>query len=143
MSSPSIQPEATAAAHQWLQSFHRLGDSLSPEEWVDTFYDPECTMQFLGQAPVHGHAAIISHFQRQFSRLDSMKHTIRHVDVTHDRIYQEATVTYIVKDDPEQRPIEAQGLAVFGKGAEERKITFFTVYLDLEPLRNRMKEVLG
>ncbi|KAJ5835713.1 hypothetical protein N7447_001739 [Penicillium robsamsonii] len=143
MSPSSIQPDATAAAHQWLQSFHRLGDSLSPEEWVNTFYDPNCTMQFLGQEPVQGHAAIISHFRRQFARLDNMKHTIRHIDVTHDRIYQEATVTYIVKGDSEQRQIEAHGLAVFGKGVEETKIRFFTVYLDLEPLRNRMKELLG
>lgn len=100
-------------------------------------------MQFLGQPPVHGHAAIISHFQRQFARLQSMKHTIGHFDVTHDRIYQEATVTYIVKGDPEQQPIEAQGLAVFGKGVDESKIRLFTVYIDLEPLRNRMKDVLG
>lgn len=143
MTNPSKKAPETAAAHEWLQSFHRLGDSLSPEMWVETFYTPDCTMQFLGQPPVHGHEAIIAHFRRQFARLECMKHTIRHVDVTHERIYQEATVTYVVKGDPEQRPIEAQGLAVFGKGVGESQISFFTVYLDLEPLRERMREVLG
>ncbi|KAJ5295560.1 hypothetical protein PENANT_c001G09996 [Penicillium antarcticum] len=143
MNNPSTEAPATAAAHEWLQSFHRMGDSLSPELWVETFYAPDCTMQFLGQPPVHGHAAIIAHFRNQFARLESMRHTVRHVDVTQERIYQEATVTYIVKGDPEQRQIEAQGLAVFGKGVSESQIRFFTVYLDLEALRERMREVLG
>ncbi|CAI7652337.1 unnamed protein product [Penicillium pancosmium] len=119
MTNPSTKAPEIAAAHEWLQSFHRLGDSLSPEMWVETFYTPDCTMQFLGQPPVHGHEAIIAHFRRQFARLECMKHTIRHVDVTHERIYQEATVTYVVKGDPEQRPIEAQGLAVPGAIAGE------------------------
>ncbi|KAJ5770376.1 uncharacterized protein N7511_002427 [Penicillium nucicola] len=143
MSNLSTETPTAAAAHEWLQSFHRMGDSLSPEIWVETFYAPDCTMQFLGQPPVHGHAEIIAHFRRQFARLESMKHTIRHVDVTHDRIYQEATVTYVVKGDPEQRPIEAHGLAVFGKGVEESQIKFFTVYLNLGLLRERMTEILG
>lgn len=141
MATPSANEVATV--FEWLQSFHRHGDALSPELWVKTFYAPNCTMQFLGQSPVTGHAAIIAHFQRQFSGLESMKHDIGHVDITPERIYQEATVTYVVKGDPERRPVEVQGLAVFGKGVWDSQMKFFTVYLDLKPLQDRMREVQG
>lgn len=44
-----------------------------------------------------------------------MKHTIGHVDVVGDRVYQEADIEYVLKGDPEGRVIRVQGMAVFGK----------------------------
>ena len=59
-------------------------------------------MRFPGQPPLQGHDAIKGFFHKQFSLLDSMTHTIGHVDVLPDRIYQEAKIEYVVKGDPVQ-----------------------------------------
>ena len=45
-----------------------------------------------------------------------------HVDVLPDKIYQEATIHYIVKGDPEKEKITVKEFAVFHKGAEDEKM---------------------
>lgn len=66
------------------------------------------------QEPIQGHTQIIV-FEQRFQALASMKHTIGHVDVVGDRVYQEADIEYVLKGDPEGRVIRVQGMAVFGK----------------------------
>ena len=130
-----------AAAYQWLSDFHAHGDALSPEAWVTKFYTTDCEMRFPGQPLLKGHSAIIGFFKNQFTRLESMTHIIKHVDVTLSRTYQEATILYVVKGDPEKQKVEVKGLAVFGKAIGEDKIKFFTVYLDPSPLHDRIRLV--
>jgi hypothetical protein len=130
-----------AAAQQWLLDFHAAGDSLNPEPWVLTFFSPDCEMRFPGQPILRGHKEIIAFFKRQFANLDSMKHTIRHFDTLPDRIYQEATISYVVRADPEKEQIDIPGIAIFGKGVSEERMSFFTVYLDPSPLHEKIRSV--
>ncbi|CAM6104016.1 unnamed protein product [Calypogeia fissa] len=135
------QEDLNAAARAWLQQLHVAGDSLNPQEYVPKFYTEDCVMEFPGHPVLQGHAAIIEFFKRQFLELESIKHTIKHVDALPDRIYQEATIEYVLKKDPEKKVIVVEGLAVFGKAVDEHKMRFFRVYLDPTPLAQRVKQL--
>ncbi|KAJ5959214.1 Nuclear transport factor 2 [Penicillium vulpinum] len=133
--------EIKKSAIEWLQQYHAAGDALNPDVSVPKFYTPDCVMRFPGQPPLEGHDAIKGFFKKQFSLLDSMTHTIGHVDVVSDRIYQEAKIEYVVKGDPEQKVIKIDGLAVFGRRVGEDQMSFFTVFLDPRPLLERKQMV--
>lgn len=137
------QRDLNAAAHAWLSDFHTYNDSLNPAVSVPKFFTEDCVMQFPGQPTLKSHAAIIDFFTKQFTLLESMKHTIKHVGVLPDRIYQEASISYVVKGDPEKNPVEIQGLAVFGERTDEDRMNFFTVYLDPTPLAKRIESVVS
>lgn len=138
------QQDLNAAAHAWLSDFHTHTDSLNSTVSVPKFFTEDWTMHFPGQPPLQGHAAIIDLFTAQFALLESMKHTIKHVDVLPNRIYQEASISYVVKGDAEKTPVEIQGLAVFGKRPDEERMRFFfTVYLDATPLVKRIESVVN
>lgn len=134
-------PEIKTSAIEWLQQYHAAGDALNPDVSVPKFYTPDCVMRFPGQPPLQGHDAIKGFFKKQFSLLDSMTHTIGHVDVLPDRIYQEAKIEYVVKGDPEQKVVKIDGLAIFGRRVGEDQMSFFTVYLDPRPLLERKQMV--
>ena len=136
-----VDHDTNAAAHAWLTDFHAIGDSLDPKASVAKFYTEDCVMQFPGLPQLKGHTEILNFFERQFLLLESMKHTITHFDVLPDRIYQEATISYVVKGDSEKKPVEVQGIAMFGKGVNEDKMSFFTVYLNPAPLQERIQWV--
>lgn len=70
-----------------------------------------------------------------------MQHTITHLDVAPDRVYQEADIRYVVKGDPGRKEIMIKGIAIFGRKPEEEKMRFFTVYLDPTALLERVKAV--
>lgn len=135
--------DQTAISLQWLLDFHTTGDSLNAKMWVTRFYTEDCELYFSGQPVVKGHDAIIALFEQQFALLESMQHEIHHFDVLPDRIYQEASISYIVKGDPEKRTVKLLGLAVFGKALGEDKMRFFRVYLDPTPLRERIQAVIS
>ncbi|CAI7618074.1 unnamed protein product [Penicillium glandicola] len=101
--------EIKASSIEWLREYHAAGDALNPDVSVPKFYTPDCVMRFPGQPPLQGHDAIKGFFTKQFSLLDRMTHTIGHVDVVSDRIYQEAKIEYVVKGDPEQKVIKIDG----------------------------------
>lgn len=134
-------PETKASTIEWLQQYHAAGDALDPDVSVPRFYTPDCVMRFPGQPPLKGHEAIKGFFKKQFSLLDRMTHTIGHVDVAPDRIYQEAKIEYVVKGDPEQMIIKIDGLAVFGRRVGEDQMSFFTVFLDPRLLLERKQAV--
>lgn len=54
--------------------------------------------------------------------LESMKHTVGHVDVTPDRIYQEAKIRYVVKGDPSKELFEVLGFAVYHKTPKDSRM---------------------
>ncbi|RAL06113.1 nuclear transport factor 2 family protein [Aspergillus ibericus CBS 121593] len=133
----------TAAAKLWLQNYHLLGDQLNPDIAVPPFYAPDCEFRFPGRPLIKGQEAIINFFKQQSTVLESMKHTIGHFDVLPDRIYQEASIEYVLKADPEKKVIHVNGIAIFGKRVNEDQMRFFTVYLDPSPIAERLKEVSG
>ncbi len=55
---------------------------------------------------------------RSTEPLDSLSR----VDVLPDRIYQEATITYTVKNDPENEAIVVNGFAIFHKGLKDAQM---------------------
>ena len=54
--------------------------------------------------------------------MDEFHHSAGHIDVLLDKIYQEATIEYIVKGDPEKERIIVRGFAVFHKLVEDEKM---------------------
>ncbi|OJJ72644.1 hypothetical protein ASPBRDRAFT_29581 [Aspergillus brasiliensis CBS 101740] len=141
MTDTTTSNETLLAAKSWLQDYHSLGDQLNPDIAVPKFYAPDCEMRFPGHPPIIGQEAIINFFKEQSTILASMKHTIGHVDVLPDRIYQEATIEYVLKGDEERKVVSVQGLAIFGKRVDEDQMRFFTVYLDTNPLLERVKVI--
>lgn len=137
------QQELNASAYSWVQKFHAAGDRLRPDESVSEFYSADCVMEFPGQPARIGQGDIRGFFEAQFAHLESMKHTIKTVDALPDKIYQEATISYVVKGDPEKKTIDIQGIAIFGKKADEDVMSYFRVYLDPAPLLERIKQVQG
>jgi len=74
-----------------------------------------------------------------------MKHEILHFDVVENRIYQSASISYVIRNDPEDKIIRVLGMAVFHlvpMGEEEAgMMQRFDVYLDPTPIGARIKEV--
>ena len=66
---------------------------------------------------------------------------IGHIDVTTERIYQEAKITYVVKGDPTGEEMVVKGFAVFHKGVDEERVWRFDVYGDFSEVYGRMAEV--
>ncbi|KUL87150.1 hypothetical protein ZTR_05577 [Talaromyces verruculosus] len=133
--------EHHAEAIAWLTDFHRHMDALDSSLAIPKFYTDDCVLTFAANPAVTGKADIINFFDSQFPHLESMKHTIKHVDVFPDRIYQEADIRYVVKGDPERKEISITGMAVFGRKPGDEKMSFFTVYLDPTALRERIMAV--
>jgi len=44
------------------------------------------------------------------------------VDVLQDRIYQESTITYTVKNDPETEEVVVNGFAIYHKGLKDAQM---------------------
>lgn len=127
----------------WLTHFHKHMDALDASVAVPTLYTEDCVMRFGDNPPCHGHAELLAFFNNQFPLLESMKHHITHVDVLPDRIYQEAEIHYVIKNDPEKKVIVVRGIAVFGKKPDEDRLSFFNVYLDGTQIKERIEAVLG
>ncbi|KAF3397102.1 hypothetical protein EIK77_003516 [Talaromyces pinophilus] len=133
--------EHHAEAIAWLEDFHRHMDALDSNLAIPKFYTDDCVLTFAANPAITGKADIINFFDSQFPHLESMKHTIKHVDVLPDRIYQEADIRYVAKGDPERKEISITGMAVFGRKPGDEKMSFFTVYLDPTALRERIMAV--
>ena len=69
--------------------------------------------------------------------------TKEYVEVVGNTIYQAATISYVVKGDPEKVVVKLTGFAVFCRapvGEEEAgKVARFEVYLDPAPLKERLQ----
>lgn len=67
------------------------------------------------------------------------------LDTIKDKIYQAASIDYVVKGDPEHRPITISAMGNFFRypevGKDGGKLIRFEVYLDPTPLVGRMMEV--
>ena len=137
----TTSPDKHVEAMTWLEDYHRHTDALNADLAVPKFYTDDCVMTFAGNPSITGKSRIIDFFNSQFPHLESMKHTIKHVDVLPDRIYQEAEIRYVVKGDPERREILLPGMAVFGRRPGDEKMSFFTVYLDPTELKDRIMAV--
>uniref|UniRef100_A0A093XIU0 SnoaL-like domain-containing protein n=1 Tax=Talaromyces marneffei PM1 TaxID=1077442 RepID=A0A093XIU0_TALMA len=108
-----------AEAIAWLEDFHKHMDAMDPNLAIPKFYTDDCVLRFAKNPAISGKSSIIDFFNSQFPHLESMKHTIKHVDVLPDRIYQEADIRKL----------------------GDEKMSFFTVYLDPTELKERIMAV--
>ncbi|KAL1672923.1 hypothetical protein EV122DRAFT_223762 [Schizophyllum commune] len=140
----ALQRKAT----KWMKRFHAAGDSLVAEPWVDTFWTPDCLLQFSNAPEVTGRDAIIEFFSSQFPHLESMKHSIVGPDVVSNKIYLRSSITYRAKGDPGHKDITIPALAVFFFPTELTvdggfdKMSRFEVYLNPAPLQERIAEIM-
>ncbi|KAH8689051.1 hypothetical protein BGW36DRAFT_391693 [Talaromyces proteolyticus] len=125
----------------WLEEFYAAGDALDAKSWIPQYWAEDAELQFAGVPVAKGHAEIEAFFSARFDELKSMKHTITNVDVLPDKIYHSATVSYVVKNDPEDRLIQVRALTVFGKTPGENKIRYSHSYMDPTPLIEWKKAV--
>lgn len=63
------------------------------------------------------------------------------MDVTPERIYQEATIRYVVKGDSKREEFVVKAFAVFHKRVDEDVVRRFDVYGDFSAVYARMGEV--
>ncbi|KAL1734857.1 hypothetical protein EV714DRAFT_201694 [Schizophyllum commune] len=141
----ALQHKATA----WMRRFHVASDSLVAAPWVDTFWTPDCVLQFSNVPEVTGRDVIIEFFSSQFPHLESMKHSIVGLDVVSNKIYLRSSITYRAKGDPEHKDITIPAFAVFFFPAELTvdggfdRMSRFEVYLNPAPLQERIAEIMS
>jgi len=95
---------------------------LNPVPWVEGFYTPDAELNFANLPTVKGHEAIVKAMTGSMQSLESMKHTVGHIDVMPDRIYQEAKIQYVVKGDSSKELFEVMGFAVYHKTPKDNRM---------------------
>ena len=119
----------------WLRDFYAAGDALDSESWLRMFWTEDATLEFAGNPAVDGADSIQEFFASRFAALKSMKHTVLSVDIFPDKVWHEASITYVLKDDDQEVTLRA--CTVFGKALGETKISFSHSYLNPQPLMER------
>ncbi|KAJ5213212.1 hypothetical protein N7449_000381 [Penicillium cf. viridicatum] len=110
----SAGPELdNAAILDWLEAFHRASATLNADQWLDEFMTDDVEMQYANNPVIKG-SEVRQMFKTVLSQLDMMVHDIRYFDYVAPRIYQAATIRYLVKGDrPDTDEITIPGFAVF------------------------------
>lgn len=137
-----VSDQQRSEAHAWLLRFHEANDALDAAA-VGRFHAEGSVVRFGNADPIIGRSKIEEHFGNVFPLLEVMKHRVVRFDVLHDRIYQEASITYVIRGDEEKKEITISGLAVIGKRPNEEVMSFFDVYLDWSPVQERLQLVLA
>jgi len=130
-------------AKAWLESFHDMSQKLDAEAWLSSMFTPDITLKF-GNTPVLSGSKVLEMFQGAFAALDVMVHDIDYFDVVDDRIYQAATIHYVVKgDDPGTQMITIPGfMTVWRRHGSDGKLRAYRAetFLDFTPVASRIAE---
>ncbi|KAJ5301746.1 hypothetical protein PENANT_c002G11815 [Penicillium antarcticum] len=86
------------AVLKWLEAFHRASASLDADKWLDEFMTDDVELQY-GNSPVTKGSEVRQMFKTVLGQLDMMTHEVRYFDYVAPRIYQAATIRYLVKGD--------------------------------------------
>ncbi|KAJ5263314.1 hypothetical protein N7478_010919 [Penicillium angulare] len=110
----STNPELdNATVLKWLEGFHQASASLDADKWLDEFMTDDIELQYSNEPVIKG-SAVREMFKSTFGLLDMMIHEIEYFDYVAPRIYQAATIRYLVKgDNPKTDEITIPGFAVF------------------------------
>ncbi|KAJ5491874.1 hypothetical protein LT330_009130 [Penicillium expansum] len=110
----SAGPELdNATVLEWLQAFHRASATLNTDHWLDEFMTEDVEMQYANNPVIKG-SDVRQMFKTVLGKLDMMIHDIRYFDYVAPRIYQAATIRYLVKgDNLNTDEITIPGFAVF------------------------------
>ncbi|KAJ5674554.1 uncharacterized protein N7477_004488 [Penicillium maclennaniae] len=113
----SAGPELdNSAVLEWLEAFHRASASLDADRWLDEFMTEDVEMQYANNAVIKGSE-------------------IRYFDYVAPRIYQAATIRYLVKgDNPVTDEITIPGFAVFSvRKDDDGRVKCYRAETFLEP----------
>lgn len=115
-------PEPTREEiHQWLRDFHEGTRSLKAKECLENVATEDFEVQYANLPLVKGRDAAIEWFQQPFNGLDLMIHHIEYFDYVSPKIYQKATIDYVVKgDDKDQDMITIPAFGVFYMRREDK-----------------------
>ncbi|TGO40000.1 hypothetical protein BHYA_0044g00420 [Botrytis hyacinthi] len=140
----SVSKDATRNATEALVlEFHATADSLTTNG-LEKFYGKNAILRFGNEKEVKGVDGIRKFFEGVFPLLKSMKHELVDVDRIGNKIYQSVFITYVVKNDPEEREIK---IPVLGKmflledGEEEGKMSRFEVFGNPSEVFARIEDV--
>lgn len=143
----TINPKLTTrdALQSWLLAFHDSTEALDAAATVDKFFVPEIEVQYANNPVVKGRDTALGFFDSAFKALDYMHHDIEYFDfVAPDRLYQAATIKYVVKgDDREKDMITIPGImsTILVEDAEGKlKIKRNEIFLDASRVFARMAE---
>ncbi|KAJ4256067.1 hypothetical protein NW762_009141 [Fusarium torreyae] len=122
------------AIETWLLAFHNASKSLDADTWLDNFFTDDAALQY-GNNPVISGPAVRLMFKNVFSKLDMMTHDVDYFDYVPPRVYQAATIRYLVKgDDPGKDVIQIPGFATFFVKKEDNgKIRCYRAETFLDP----------
>lgn len=119
-------------------------------------------LRFVNNSPLQGADAIKAFFTSWLANLDVIEHEIVafgsspilsnsnkaqlttlfvSVDVVGDKVYQEVTVSYVVKGDETREKFTIPGMAVMHRTSDGKKVRQFDVYLNPSDVVKRMGDV--
>ncbi|KEF58658.1 uncharacterized protein A1O9_06584, partial [Exophiala aquamarina CBS 119918] len=124
--------------------FHAGSAALDADRWLDDFFTEDISLQYSNNPVIHG-TDVRAMFKMVFAKLDLMTHEVLYFDVVESKIYQAATIRYLVKgDDPNRDVIEIPGFAVFflrqQKDGERPKLFRAETYLNPTGIFARIAE---
>jgi hypothetical protein len=123
--------------------FHEASATLDADHWVDGFMADDVELQYANSPVIKGDE-VRQMFKTVLSKLDMMTHEVRYFDYVAPRIYQAATIRYLVKgDNHETDVITIPGFAVFSiskDSAGRVKTNRIETYLDPSPVFRRIAE---
>ncbi|KAM0290816.1 hypothetical protein ACHAO9_004739 [Fusarium lateritium] len=154
---PLSAQEDRQKIESWLLAFHESSKTLDADQWVDDFFTKDVTLQFANNPVISGDD-LRPMFKNVFANLDMMTHDIEYfgeyikskryrdpltfVDYVPPRIFQAATVRYLVKgDNPEKDVIQIPGfssLSVKEDNDGKLRCHHAEIFLDASPVFQRI-----
>ncbi|KAM0207033.1 hypothetical protein ACHAPA_009509 [Fusarium lateritium] len=138
---PLSAQEDRQKIESWLLAFHESSKTLDADQWVDDFFTKDVTLQFANNPVISGDD-LRPMFKNVFANLDMMTHDIEYFDYVPPRIFQAATVRYLVKgDNPEKDVIQIPGfssLSVKEDNDGKLRCHHAEIFLDASPVFQRI-----
>lgn len=132
------------ALEGWLLSFHESTARLDAQSTIEEFFAEEVELYYANNPPAKGKKTAEGFFDAAFKALDLMHHDIEYFDfVAPNRLYQVATIKYVVKgDDPDRNmfTIPAMMSVILVEEDSKLKMKRNEIYLDATAVFGRMHE---
>ncbi|CAG8123767.1 unnamed protein product [Penicillium salamii] len=129
-SGPKLDDQAVL---KWLEGFHQASATLDADRWLDEFMTEDVEMQYANSPVIKG-SEVRQMFKTVLGQLDIMTHEVRYFDYVAPRIYQAATIRYLVKgDNHDTDEITIPGFAVFSVREDDGRIKCYRAETFLDP----------
>lgn len=76
-----------------------------------------------------------------FANIIEISYSLVSVDVVGDKVYQEATISYVVKGDETREKFTIPGLAVLHRTLDGKRVYQLDVYTDMSDVMKRIGDV--